>query len=376
MKIILAPDSFKGTIRSPEVCQILRQAFSEELPAAQLVCLPMADGGEGTVEAVLAARSGERRQVTVSDPLGRQISADFAFFPESRQAVMEMAAASGIELLQRSELNPMLTSTCGTGQMLLEAQRLGAKEIILGIGGSATVDGGAGLAQALGCRLLDAEGRELPPGGGALQRLADIDFSGFMHWDSSIRLRVACDVTNPLTGPTGAAVVFGPQKGATEEMLPQLEAGLSRWGDCLLRHGKAQSTNEPGDGAAGGLGFGLRALLNAQMESGAKLLSEITGLADQLQGASLLITGEGCTDEQTCCGKLPAVLADLAAGAGVPAILISGAIRGPQDALRSRFQAVFSTVSQVASLEETLAAARQNLYNCARAVAAALKLKL
>ncbi|NMA20056.1 MAG: glycerate kinase [Lentisphaerae bacterium] len=374
MKIIFAPDSFKGTIRSPEVCNILQKAFQEELPGAQYVCLPMADGGEGTVEAVLAAGKGERRQITVKDPLGRPVQAEFAFLPETAQAVIEMASASGLELLDKTELNPLLTSTFGTGQLLLEAQRLGAREIIIGIGGSATVDGGAGMARALGCRLFDADGQELPEGGGALRQLATLDLSGLAQWNRQIKVRVACDVTNPLTGPAGATAVFAPQKGATPEMLPILEAGLQNWGNILIKLGLIADTSQPGDGAAGGLGAGLRALLGARMESGARLIAELVGLEEHLSGASLLITGEGCTDEQTCFGKLPAVVAELANSAGVPAILLSGAVKGSQNPLREKFQAIFSTLSEVAPLDKTLAAARENLYNCARAVAATLRI--
>ncbi len=374
MKIIFAPDSFKGTIRSPEVCRILQKAFEQELPGAEYVCLPMADGGEGTVEAILAAGKGERRQVIVEDPLGRPIQAEFAFLPETAQAVLEMASASGLELLSKQEMNPLQTNTRGTGQLLLEAQRLGAREIIIGIGGSATVDGGAGMARALGCRLLDALGQELPEGGGSLQQLASLDLRGLEQWNRQIKVRVACDVTNPLTGPTGAAAVFAPQKGATAEMLPILEAGLLNWGKILMKQGLIADSCQPGDGAAGGLGLGLRALLGARMESGANLVAELVRLKEHLSGASLLITGEGCTDEQTCFGKLPAVVAELANKAGVPAILLSGAIKGSQNPLRRKFQAIFSTLSEVTTLDKTLAAARENLYDRARAVAATLRI--
>jgi len=376
MKIIFAPDSFKGSIRSPEVCSILHEAFQQELPDAQFICLPMADGGEGTVEAILAAGKGERHQVIVKDPLGRSVQAEFAFLPETAQAVMEMASASGLELLSKQEMNPLLTSTAGTGQLLLEAQRLGAREVIIGIGGSATVDGGAGMARALGCRLLDAHGQELAEGGGVLQQLASLDLSGLAQWNRQIKIRVACVVTNPLTGPTGAAAVFAPQKGATAEMLPILEAGLQNWGNILMKQGLISDTCQSGDGAAGGLGLGLRALLRARMESGAHLVAELVGLKEHLCGASLLITGEGRTDEQTCYGKLPAVVAELANNAGVPAILLSGAVKGPQNPLRQKFQAVFSTLSEVAPLDKTLAAARENLYDRARAIAATLRIAL
>ena len=374
MKIILAPDSFKGTIRSPEVCEILRDAFQRELPGAQFILLPLADGGEGSVEAILAAGKGERRRATVRDPLGRPVQAEFAFIPETGQALLEMAAASGIELLDKTELNPLLTSTFGTGELIKAAKLAGAREIIIGIGGSATVDGGAGMARALGCRLLDAAGHDLPEGGGALRQLATLQLGQLEDWRGRISVRVASDVSNPLTGPQGAAAVFAPQKGASPEMLPILEAGLQNWGELLIKQGLIADSCQFGDGAAGGLGIALRALLGARSESGAHLITELVGLKQHLDGASLVVTGEGCTDEQTCYGKLPAVVAELAAQAAVPTILISGAIKGPQNLLRQKFQAIFSTVSQVASLDETLAAARENLHNQARSVAATLRI--
>lgn len=373
-KIILAPDSFKGTIRSPQVCAILQEAFQAELPEVELISIPMADGGEGTVEAVLAATAAEERRVSVRDPLGRAVTARFAFFPETGQAVLEMAEASGLERLREDERNPLLASTDGTGELLEAARRAGARELIIGIGGSATVDGGSGLARALGVRLLDAEGRELSPGGGSLHRLAALDFAALSPAWQDIRVRVACDVTNPLLGERGAARVFGPQKGATPAMVEQLERGLARWGELLRRHRLVDDVSQPGDGAAGGLGFGLRALLSARMQSGARLLAEITGLPRHLRGASLLITGEGRTDAQTGFGKLPAVLAELARAEGVPAILLSGSIEGPQEELRRHFTALYSTLSQLEELPQALARARESLYNRARALAATLRI--
>jgi glycerate kinase len=372
MKIIFAPDSFKGSIRSPEVCEILLRAFQEKLPGAEFCCIPLADGGEGTVAAVLAARPGELREATVHDPLGRPISAQYAFFPESGQAVLEMASASGLELLSAAERNPLLTSTYGSGELIRAAITAGAKDIIMGIGGSATVDGGAGLVQALGAKLLDASGQDLPPGGGMLEHLASVAAGELPALCRGISIKVACDVTNPLLGATGAAAVFGPQKGASPAMVRSLENGLRRWSEKVSAAGLADTSDQPGDGAAGGVGFTLRAFLGGQMCSGARLIADLVGLPGHLQQADWIITGEGCTDEQTCYGKLPAIVAELAAAQGVPCILLSGAVKGSQTLLRQKFTAVFSSLSETGSLEAALSRARENLYDRALAVASLL----
>lgn len=372
MKIIFAPDSFKGSIRSPEICAILLRAFQERLPAEEYVCLPLADGGEGTVNAVLAAKPGELRTVTVHDPLGRSVPAAFAFFPETSQAVVEMATASGLELLAADERNPLISSSYGSGELIRAAITAGARDIIVGLGGSATIDGGAGLVQALGARLVTTSGRELPPGGGSLSQLAAVELGELPALCQAVTFRIACDVTNPLLGKNGAAAVFGPQKGATPAMLSILEPGLQLWSEKVCALGLACSANQAGDGAAGGVGFALRAFLGGQMFSGGKLLAELVGLPRHLQQTDWLVTGEGCTDEQTCFGKLPAVLADLAREQGVPCILLSGAIRGPQEPLRQKFTAVFSCLSAVEPLADVLTHARVNLYDRAVAIAALL----
>lgn len=369
MKIVLAPDSFKGTLNSAEVCRILREAFNRCLPAAAVTCLPMADGGEGTLAALVAATGAEVRSVSVLDPLGREIQADFALLPQNRGAFIEMAAASGLERLRDEERNPMVAGTDGTGQLVRAALDAGATELTIGIGGSATVDGGAGFARALGCRLLDAAGQELPPGGGSLHRLAKLEVSSCDRRLRKARIRVACDVTNPLLGPTGAATVFGPQKGASPEDVGQLEDGLRHWTQAVVRAGLAKDSDHPGDGAAGGLGFALRALAGAEMVSGAHLIAEVAGLKQAIATADLVVTGEGRTDFQTLFGKLPVVVAKLSAAAGVPCVLISGAIAGDQAPLREHFAACFSTVPAVLPLAEVLLHAEMNLFSCGCAVA-------
>ncbi|MDD4539714.1 MAG: glycerate kinase [Lentisphaeria bacterium] len=374
MNIIIATDSYKGCMRSGDVCAVIAAGFAAELPAAELCCVPMGDGGEGTLAAVAAATDATLRSVPALDPLGRPITAQYAMMPDGRRAFVEMAAASGIELLQATELDPLHATSYGTGQLISAAMDAGAKEIVVGIGGSATVDGGAGLLQALGCRLLDADGRELPPGDAALTRLAAIDSGGCEKRLRALRLQVACDVTNPLTGPRGAAAVFGPQKGATPAMVAELDAALAHWAVALQAQGLAKDLDQPGDGAAGGVGFVLRAVAGADLRSGARLVAELIGLPEKLRHADLLITGEGRTDRQSLDGKLPVALADLARAAGVPCVLLSGAIEGDQEALREHFAACFSTVSAVMPLNEVLIQARQSLYDQSRAIAAMLRL--
>ena len=374
MKIIFAPDSFKGTLRSPTICQVLQDAFRAELPEAELLSLPMADGGEGSAEAVLASGWGQPHEAKVHDALGRQVKAKFAYDAERRLAILDMASASGIELLQKYELNPMLASSYGTGELLLAAKNIGAQEIILGIGGSATVDGGAGMAQALGCRLLDHDGQELPAGAAALHTLATINAEALQAW-REIKITVASDVDNPLCGDKGAVAMFARQKGADEEMMPKLEAALQNWAAILKNSGFINDAVQPGDGAAGGLGLALRALLKAETRSGAHLLAEMLNLRQHFAGANLIITGEGHTDEQTLHGKLPAVIAELAAEQGLPCILLSGAVAGDQALLREKFSAIFATLSDLAPLSEVLANAEKDLYDRARAIAATLKIR-
>lgn len=374
MHIVIAVDSYKGCMRSDEVCTVIAAGFAAELPTAELCCLPMGDGGEGTLAALVAATDATLHSVSALDPLGRAITAQYAVMPDGRRAFVEMAAASGIELLQTNELDPLRTSSYGTGQLIRAAMDAGVEEIVVGIGGSATVDGGAGLLQALGCRLLDADGRELPPGGAALARLATIDSGGCEKRLRALRLHVACDVNNPLTGPRGAAAVFGPQKGATPAMVAELDAALAHWAAVLQAQGLAKDLEQPGDGAAGGVGFVLRAVAGAELRSGARLVAELVGLPEKLRQADLLITGEGRTDQQSLSGKLPVALADLARVVGVPCVLLSGAIEGDQEALRAHFAACFSTVSAVMPLDKVLAQARQSLYDRSRAIAAMLRL--
>ena len=374
MKIIVAPDSFKGTLRATQVCDIWRNALKRHLPATEVVCIPMSDGGEGALEAATATQGAELRQIQTCDALGRPIAARFALLEGGSTAFVETAQACGLELLADNEKDALHATSYGAGRLIAEALRTGARHLYIGIGGSAMVDGGSGMLEALGARLLKADGTPISRGGIGLQDLAVIDISGLMPELNGAFLEVASDVTNPLTGPLGTATVFGPQKGASPEQVTILESAMIHYGDCAVRCGLVERYNEPGDGAAGGLGFALRGFLHAQIRPGARLISQMVHLPEHLSHADLLITGEGRSDAQTLGGKLPAVLAEMAAHSGVPALLCSGAVEDCEK-LRSQFTAVFSTLHCVQPLSEVLAAAAHNLAVTADAIASLLALK-
>jgi glycerate kinase len=375
MKIIIAPDSYKGCLRSIEICQYLAEGIKQVRPDAEIIQMPMADGGEGSVEAIVLSTQGEFHKLKVHGPLGNQVEAVYGTAGNSNTAVMEMASASGIELLPREKLNPLKTTTYGTGQLLKHIIDSGIQDIIIGIGGSATVDGGAGMAQALGYKFLDKCGNELkmPLSGGDLKKIEKIDSAQVPPELKKCRIRIASDVTNPLLGQDGAATVFGPQKGATPEMVAELEENLEHYANKIIASGFTDNCSRAGDGAAGGLGFALRALCGAEPVSGAELIIEITGLKQQLAGADMLITGEGCTDFQTAHGKLCAVIAQAAGEAKVPAVLVSGALKGDLSGLSNLFAAMFSTSSGPCSLEEAFRQTPDNLVRMGRNLAGICK---
>jgi len=373
-KIVVAPDSFKGTLSAGDVCGIWQTAFKEYFPEAELTAVPMSDGGDGALEAIMDATHADVGGIVAEDPLGRPVNAKYALFKGHRTAFIETAAACGIVFVKREERNPLVASSFGAGQLIADALKFGVEELIVSIGGSATVDGGVGMLQALGFRFLDADGKEIGRGGGELHRIASIDATHAIPAIGRTRVRIASDVTNPLLGPDGAATVFGPQKGATPEMVTKLEAGLAHFAKVASDSGFASDCEHKGDGAAGGMGFALRAFLHAEMCPGAALIAELVGLEDIIKDADLVITGEGRTDRQTLFGKLPAFVADLAAKHAVPTILCSGAVEDRAE-LQSRFHAVFDTVPSVMPLEEALANARRNLADTATSIVRLLKLQ-
>jgi len=326
-KIIIACDSFKGSCSAIDVTNYLEEGLLRVRPDLCTVKVPVADGGEGTVDALLTASGGERISVSVNDPLCRPITAAFGILPDGT-AVLEMAAASGLPLLSKEERNPLIASTYGTGQLIRAALDRGCRKMILGIGGSATNDGGAGMAAALGARFFDADGGEIffggemassggtasvggavPTGGAALARLSRIDCSGLDPRLRECEITVACDVTNPLCGPSGASAVYGPQKGADPEMVKQLDQALAHYADILKRDLGQDVANCPGAGAAGGLGAALMAFCHAEIRRGIDSVLDAVGFESLLSDAQLVITGEGAIDRQTPFGKVPAGVA-------------------------------------------------------------------
>jgi glycerate 2-kinase len=323
--VIVAPQSFKGSADAVAVASAIARGVRQVWPHARVDEMPLADGGEGTVRALVTATNGELRRSRVHDPLGRQIDAEWGVLGDGRTAVVEMAAASGLPLLQPAERDARITSTRGTGELILAAAVSGAHRIVIGIGGSATNDGGAGMARAFGYRFIDRDGNELPEGGAALARLARIDG----QTDTRLvrpSIEVACDVRNSLLGPEGASAVYGPQKGATPEIVRELDAALARYADVVEAFVGRSVRDVPGAGAAGGLGAGLLAFLDARLRSGAELVLGAVGFDKRVAGADLVITGEGRIDRQSGYGKLTGAVVASARRAGVPVVAVAGGL--------------------------------------------------
>ncbi|KLU67984.1 glycerate 2-kinase [Desulfosporosinus acididurans] len=333
MRIVIAPDSFKGCLNATKVALAMQKGARRVFPEAQIDLIPMADGGEGTVEAVLNAVKGRKIEVKAKDPIGRQISAFYGLIENDKTAIIEMAAASGLPLLRAEERNPRITSTQGTGELIRDALDRGVKKILLGIGGSATNDGGAGLAAALGVKLLNSQGEELPPGGAALANLQDIDVSELDSRLAEVQCEVACDVQNPLCGPEGASAVYGPQKGAKPEDIRILDAALLNFGEKLSKLSGTNLLELPGGGAAGGLGAGLVGFLGAKLRPGSQMILDVAKAEEKIKHADLVLSGEGMTDFQTAYGKVPVGVAALAVKYKVPVVVISGAVEGQPDLL-------------------------------------------
>ncbi len=356
MRIVVAPDSFKGSMTAAEAAQAMARGARRLWPEAEVIQVPMADGGEGTVQALVDATGGQRLTATVTGPLGEPVEAFFGILGDGETAVIEMAAASGLPLVPPAQRNPLVTTTYGTGELIRLALDRGARRLIIGIGGSATNDGGAGMAQALGIRFLDAQGADLTPGGGALAQLDHIDMAGLDPRLKGFAITVACDVDNPLTGPRGAAAVFGPQKGATPEMVERLDQGLARLAEVMRRDLGRDVEQVPGAGAAGGLGGGLLGFLGATLRRGVEIVVEAANLPAKLAGADLCITGEGGTDFQTVRGKTPMGVAQAAKAHGVPVICISGGLgREYRQVYAVGIDAVTSMLPGPMALDEAMA---------------------
>ncbi|SFT45229.1 glycerate kinase [Pseudomonas marincola] len=361
MKIVIAPDSFKESLSALEVAEAIAKGWASVYPDAEICLLPMADGGEGTVDALLAATGGERRECQVRGPLGAPVQAHWGWLA-GNTAVIEMAAASGLHWVPSGQRDATVTSSYGTGELIREALDGGAKRIILGLGGSATNDGGAGLLQALGMRLLDRDGAELAAGGAALAQLYQIDMAGLDSRLLGVQVDVAADVDNPLCGPRGASAVFGPQKGASPEQVASLDAALQSMANVVAATLGQDFSQVPGVGAAGGLGFAAKAFLRAGFRPGIELVAELSGLAEAVQGADLVITGEGRLDAQSLHGKTPVGVARVAQAAGVPVIALAGSLgEGYQRMYPVGIDAAFSLAPGPITLEQACAQAASEL---------------
>lgn len=358
----MAPDSYKGSLTAKEACEAMEAGIRRVLPAAEIVQVPLADGGEGTVQSLVDATGGEVFTARVQNPLGVPVLARYGVLGDKETAVIEMAEASGLYLIAAQDRNPLITSTYGTGELIRKALDKGCRKFILGIGGSATNDGGMGMARALGARFYDEKGEELLAGGGCLDRLSRIDTSGLDPRLPGCVFTVACDVDNPLCGPHGASAVFGPQKGATPEMVRLLDANLEHYAQVLQRELGFTGKDLPGAGAAGGLGAGMMAFLGASLRPGVEIVMEAVRLAEKLDGARLVFSGEGQCDFQTARGKVPYGVAKAARQRNIPCVVIAGAVKkGYENLYQYGITSVFSIVNAPLGLEEAMARAAELL---------------
>ncbi|OTO21750.1 glycerate kinase family protein, partial [Enterococcus sp. 3H8_DIV0648] len=360
---VLAPDSFKESMSAKRACEAMERGIRKVLPDAKVVQVPMADGGEGTVDALVDGSGGTSVEVTVSGPIPTEkVRTYFGLLADRQTAVIEMAKANGIELLAEEKRNPLITSTYGTGQMIKAALDQGVKKIIIGIGGSVTNDGGAGMAQALGVRLLDKNSNDLAAGGGALSRLAKIDMTTIDARLADTEVVIASDVTNPLTGPNGASVIFGPQKGATPEMVEKLDKNLAHYAEIIKKDLAIDIAKQAGAGAAGGLGAGLLVFAGASMHSGVDLVIELTHLEEEIAHADYVFTGEGGMDFQTKFGKTPYGVAKLAKKYNKPVFACAGYIGEQVEVLYDEgMTAIFGILDKAGSLDAALKSGEANL---------------
>jgi glycerate kinase len=370
MKIVIAPDSFKDSLSAQAVADAIATGLADVWPDAELIRCPMADGGEGTIEAILAACDGKLMTAEVSGPLGEAVQAHWGWLAASRTAIIEMAMASGLQLLTLDRRDARITSSRGTGELIHAALDAGAVRVILAIGGSATNDAGSGMLSALGARFLDVEGQPVAPGGLALAQAAHIDLQALDARLRDVQFEVAADVDNPLCGLNGASHIFGPQKGASPEQVLQLDAALGHFADLSAEVLARDLRNEPGCGAAGGMGFAAKAYLNASFRSGVDVVADLTGLAQALEGADLVITGEGRFDAQTLRGKTPFGVARIARLKGVPVIVLAGTLgEGYADLYEHGISAAFALASGPMTLEQACRNAPDLLHDRARDLA-------
>lgn len=375
MKIVIAPDSYKESLSALEVANAIEQGFREIWPDADYVKLPVADGGEGTVEAMVAATAGRIVDVNVTGPLGEPVTAFFGLSGDKHTAFIEMAAASGLEQVPVALRDPLKTTSWGTGELIRHALDAGVDHIIIGLGGSATNDGGAGMVQALGAKLLDARQNEIGKGGAALDALTRIDISQLDPRLAACRIEVACDVTNPLTGKEGASAVFGPQKGATAETIDRLDTALVHYAQIIARDLEVDVLELAGGGAAGGMGAALYAFCGAQLRRGIEIVTDALQLDACVADADLVVTGEGRMDSQTIHGKVPVGVAKVAKRYHKPVIGIAGSLTADVGIVHEHgLDAVFSVIYTICTLDDALKNAAENVRMTARNVAATLKM--
>ncbi len=366
MKIVIAPQDFKGSICAQKVAEAMALGIRRVIPDVEIVMVPLSDGGDGTVDALVYSTGGKTMTTKVTGPLGKKVMAKWGILGDGVTGVVEMSKASGITLVPRGKLNPLVATTYGTGELIRAALDVGCRKLIIGIGGSATNDGGAGMAQALGAKLLDNEGQELTWGGAALSNLSRVDVSRLDYRLAECQVVAACDVTNPLCGEQGASMVYGPQKGATEEMCRELDATLSHYAEVIKRDLGINLKDIPRTGAAGGLGAGLVAFLGAQLRSGIEIVTEAVGLDNCLRGASLIFTGEGRIDSQTLFGKTISGVARNAKKFKIPVVAIVGEIAGDSREFSNHgIDAVLSITPGPISLREAMVKAEMLIADAA-----------
>ncbi|GAA5101006.1 glycerate kinase [Wohlfahrtiimonas larvae] len=370
MHIVIAPDSFKESLSALEIANIVEQGFQSVFPEATFSKIPVADGGEGTLQAIVDAKDGRLVAVEVNDPLQRKVTAHYGLIDNDSVAIIEMATASGLTLLSTHERNPLITTTYGTGELIRHALDHGAKKIILAIGGSATNDGGTGMLQALGAQFLDHNQQPLSAGGAALQQLHTIDLSNFDARIQECEFEIACDVDNPLVGERGASAIFGPQKGATEENVQTLDSALDHYADIATTLFNEDHRFARGAGAAGGMGFAALAFLKGQLKPGIRIVIDIVNLADAVKNADLVITGEGKIDRQTIFGKTPIGVAKTAKKFGKPVIGIAGSLGHDAHYVHDHgIDTVFTVTQRPETLEKALKDTADNLLSLSRNIA-------
>ncbi|MBU3093604.1 glycerate kinase [Clostridium sp. CF011] len=362
MKFVLAPDSFKESMTAKEVAEAMERGIKKIIPHAECVKVPMADGGEGTVQSLVDATEGELYKTLVKGPLGDEVLATFGVLGDKKTAVIEMASASGLHLVPREKRNPLLTTTYGTGELIKAALDAGVNHLIIGIGGSATNDGGAGMIQALGGKLLTKDNEDINLGGGYLNLLHKIDLNGLDKRIKDTKIEVACDVTNPLTGKNGASYIFGPQKGATGEIVKILDDNLSHYAKIIKEQLGLDIESIPGAGAAGGLGAGLLAFFCAELKRGIDLVTKHTNLKEKMQDADYVFTGEGSIDGQTLYGKAPLGVALIAKEYNIPVIAFAGRVGDGAEALYAHgINSIIGILSEAETIDKALEKGPENI---------------